>query len=138
MLTVQASRPAASPATRPGPRAVPPPVMAWNSAQAASALRNWLEALKVLLNQLVPNRAWAPALSLAAATSAPIGPAAKVSPRWAKIDADQKLAAPESTRTAVAARRKEGQDPNSSTDWPARRRTVAAAAPRAPAASSPT
>ncbi len=112
--------------------------MAWNSAQAASALRNWLEALKVLLNQLVPNRAWAPALSLAAATSAPIGPAAKVSPRWAKIDADQKLAAPESTRTAVAARRKVAHAPIASRAGSAGSRTVAAAAPRAPAASSPT
>ena len=78
-----------SPARRPGPRSVPPPVMPWNTPHAASALRNWLEALKRLLNQLVPNRAVVPAYSLATATSAPIGPAAKVSPRWAKIDADQ-------------------------------------------------
>ena len=90
------------------------------------------------LNQLVLNLAVVPAHSLAAATSAPIGPAAKVSPRWAKIDVDQKLATPERTRTAVAASRKVAHAPIASSPASAGSRTVITAAARATVVSSPT
>ena len=68
--------------------------MAWKTAHAVRSLRNWSEALKMFLNQCPPNRSLAPANSLATATSAPSGPAAKVRPRWAKIEADQWLSRP--------------------------------------------
>ena len=94
--------------------------------------------MKRPLNQLVPNRAVVPAYSLTAATSAPIGPAARVSPRWAKIDADQKLATPERARTAVEASRKVAHAPIASSAAFAGNRTVIAAATRAAVVSSPT
>ena len=112
--------------------------MPWNTAHATRLLRNWLEALKTALKECRPNRTPLPATSQTVATSAPIGPAAKVSPMWAKIEADQKLPTPESARTAVAASRKVAHPPNASSAGSAGGRTVAAAAATAPAVSRPT
>ena len=63
--------------------------MPWNTPHAVRSLRKPSAALKMYLNQCPPNRILVPPNSLATATRAPIGPATKVNPRSAKIEADQ-------------------------------------------------